>query len=83
MNFLFDWDTVHNNEPNYRNFRSQDPTQMMTDAGFPADETFELIIPDVATCPEDKYEKILCGEIEPPIHGRGGWFIFGGKKGSD
>ncbi len=81
LNFMFDWDTRHNNEPNYRNFRSQDPTQMMTEAGFSEDSMFELIIPDVATCPEENYEKILNGEIEPPIHGRGGWFIFGGRKG--
>ena len=80
LNFMFDWDTLHNNEPNYRNFRSQDPTKIMTDASFTKEETFECIIPDVVTCPSDKYEKIMSGEVEPPIHGRGGWFIFGGSK---
>lgn len=80
LNFMFDWDTHHNNEPNYRNFRSQDPTQLMTGAGFPEAETFETTIPEVATFGEERYQKYLAGEIEAPLHGRGGWFVFGSRK---
>jgi 2-polyprenyl-3-methyl-5-hydroxy-6-metoxy-1,4-benzoquinol methylase len=80
LNFMFDWDTRHNNEPNYRNFRSQDPSKLMADAGFPAGETFETTIPDLPTTPPDKWQRIVSGEDPAPIHGRGAWFIFGGRK---
>lgn len=80
LNFMFDWDTRHNNEPNYRNYRSQDPTQLMNEAGFPESETFEKVIPEVATYPQDKLADVWDGKIEPPLHGRGGWYIYGSRK---
>lgn len=80
LNFMFDWDTKHNNEPNYRSFRSQDPTQLLAGAGFPEADSFETVIPEVATYPMDRYADCVEGRIEPPLHGRGGWFIFGGRK---
>ncbi len=80
LNFMFDWDTRHNNEPNYRNFRSQDPSKLMAKAGFAPDESFETTIPDLPTTPPDKWQRIVNGEEPAPIHGRGAWFIFGGRK---
>ena len=80
LNFTFDWDTRHNNEPNYRNFRSQDPTELMTGGGFPGSETFEQVLPEVATYPKEKLADVWDGKVEAPPHGRGGWFIFGSRK---
>lgn len=80
LNFMFDWDTQHNNEPNYRNFRSQDPTKLMTGAGFPEDSTFERVVPEVAVTSKEDCVKIWDNEVESPLHGRGGWFVFGGRK---
>jgi len=80
INFMFDWDTRHNNEPNYRNFRSQDYTKLMAEAGFDLENTFETTIPDVPTTPRDKWLRMVDGEEETPLHGRNAWFIFGGRK---
>lgn len=80
VNFLFDWDTNHNNEPNYRNYRSQDPTALVEEAGFSKDAAFELTIPEVAIYAEERYADWLAGKEEPPFHGRGGWFVFGAQK---
>ncbi len=79
-NFAFDWDTRNNNEPFYASYRSQDPTALAVEAGYPKEGTFELIIPDVTSFDMSKYPAFLAGEAEAPPHGRGGWFIFGGRK---
>ncbi|WP_049974614.1 class I SAM-dependent methyltransferase [Azospirillum sp. B4] len=80
MNFAYDWDTEHNNEPFYRDYRSQDPTELVVAAGFPRDSALELTIPDITSFDMDRYPAFLKGEIEAPPHGRGGWFIFGARK---
>ncbi|MEQ8734718.1 MAG: class I SAM-dependent methyltransferase [Rhodospirillaceae bacterium] len=80
LNFMFDWDTNHNNEPNYRRYRSQDPTQLMIEAGFPEVETFERVVPEMAVIPKDDCIAMWDGKMEPPLHGRGGWYIYGSRK---
>ncbi len=80
IDFLFDWDCNHNNEPNFRNFRSQDPTKLLTEAGFSDSSTFEKTIPDVSSFTKEQYADLLSGKTETPLHGRGGWFVFGGQK---
>jgi SAM-dependent methyltransferase len=80
LNFTFDWDTRYNNEPFYAKYRSQDPTALCVEAGFDRDRCFENIIPDVTSFDMSKYPAFLRGEVEAPPHGRGGWFIFGGRK---
>ena len=35
--FYLDWDSYYNNEPFYKDFRDQDPRELMIAAGFPAD----------------------------------------------
>ena len=82
INFMYDWDTRHNNEPNYRNFRSQDPTQLLVTAGFLESAAFETTIPEVATFDMNQYRDVVEGRSESPPHGRGGWFIFGSCKPS-
>ena len=53
---------------------------MMVGAGFPEESSFEITIPDVATFPEDQYAQFLKGDVQAPLHGRGGWFVFGSQK---
>lgn len=79
-NFLFDWDTNHNNEPNYRNYRSQDPVALVEGAGFPVETSFERTIPEVAVYSDERYADWLAGKEADPFHGKGGWFIFGARK---
>jgi ubiquinone/menaquinone biosynthesis C-methylase UbiE len=80
LNFTFDWDTRYNNEPFYASYRSQDPTELAVAAGYPREGTFEITVPDVTSFDMDKYPAFLRGEVEAPPHGRGGWYIFGGRK---
>lgn len=80
LNFTFDWDTRFNNEPFYQKYRSQDPTQMVVEAGYPREAAFEVTIPDVTSFDMDKYAGFLRSEVAAPPHGRGGWYIFGARK---
>ena len=80
MNSAFDWDTRNNNEPFYAAFRSQDPTQLCVEAGFAPEACFEITLPDVTSFDMARYPAFLRGEVQAPPHGRGGWFIFGGRK---
>jgi ubiquinone/menaquinone biosynthesis C-methylase UbiE len=80
LNFTFDWDTRYNNEPFYASYRSQDPTELAVAAGYPREATFEITVPDVTSFDMDRYPAFLRGEVEAPPHGRGGWYIFGGRK---
>lgn len=80
QNFTFDWDCRYNNEPNYAHYRSQDPTKLCEAAGFPRGATFEITVPDPGAFGPEKYGKFLQGEVASPPHGRGGWFVFGGRK---
>jgi SAM-dependent methyltransferase len=80
LNFAFDWDTKNNNEPFYAMYRSQDPTELCTEAGFPRDACFEIVVPDITTFDMAQYPGFLDGNLAAPPHGRGGWFIFGSRK---
>ena len=80
QNATFDWDCHYNNEPHYASFRSQDYTALLVEAGFDAAKCHEITVPDVGSFPADNYEQFLKGEVEAPFHGRGGWFVFGGRK---
>jgi ubiquinone/menaquinone biosynthesis C-methylase UbiE len=80
QNFTFDWDSRFNNEPHYAHFRSQDYSALCVAAGFPREATFEITVPNIGSVTPADYEKFLRGEKPAPFHGRGGWFIFGGRK---
>ncbi|MDE1150840.1 MAG: class I SAM-dependent methyltransferase [Azospirillaceae bacterium] len=80
MNFAYDWDTENNAEPYYASYRSQDPTELAVEAGFPRADTFEVTIPDVTSFDLDQYPAFVAGAVESPPHGRGGWYLFGGRK---
>lgn len=77
LNFYWDWDAKHNNEPFYIDFRSQDLAALIEGAGFSREQFFTTTVPDVLTFDMSRYPAYLSGEIDAPLHGRGGWFIFG------
>ncbi len=80
-NFVLDWDTEHNNEPHYRDFRSQDFYALMTEAGFAKDDCFMVTIPEVSAVSEDHFRHVALGEVEPPKHGNySSWCLFGATK---
>lgn len=80
QNFFWNWDTRNNNEPFYTQFRSQDVEALTREAGFAADATFANLIPDFGMNGEDFMDACVAGTREAPMHGRGGWFVFGGRK---
>lgn len=80
-NFVLDWDNEHNNEPHYRDFRSQDPIDLMTGAGFAKDDCWTASIPEVSAVSEDHFRAVALGESPPPSHGNySSWCLFGATK---
>ena len=80
-NFVLDWDNEHNNEPHYRNFRSQDFTDLMTGAGFAKDDCFMESIPEVSAVSEEHFRGVALGKAPPPTHGNyTSWCLFGATK---
>jgi len=80
LDFSYNWDSRYNNEPHYAHYRAQDPTALSVAAGFKRERCFELEVPIAGKFSEHDYARFLKGEIKSPPHGRGGWFIFGGRK---
>lgn len=77
LNFYWDWDAKYNNEPFYMQFRSQDFLELLEEAGFERETSFTTTVPNRSTFNMADYPKVISGEMAAPLHGRGGWFIFG------
>lgn len=80
LNFYWDWDAKHNNEPFYIDFRSQDLAGLVEEAGFARDGFFTTTVPDTSTFDLSRYPDFLAGDVAAPLHGRGGWFVFGASR---
>lgn len=78
-NYFWNWDTRNNNEPAYTAFRDQDPIALLTNAGFPREESFAHILPDIGAYP-DRAAAFAWDEPGRPRHGKGGWYVFGSRK---
>ena len=80
-NFYLDWDNEHNNEPHYRDFRSQDCEDLMTSGGFDAEDCWTALIPDVGGATPEYFQQVALGEVPPPQHGNyTSWSLFGAIK---
>ena len=79
-NFVWDWDAKYNNEPYYALFRSQDFVELMTSAGFEKGKCFATTVPNLSTTDLNDYPRYVSGDLPPPKHGHGGWFIFGAER---
>lgn len=77
--YFWNWDTRNNNEPCYTAFRAEDPIALCASAGFAADKAFAKILPDVTAYP-DRATEFAWDEPGRPMHGRGGWYVFGAWK---
>lgn len=77
--YFWNWDTKHNNEPFYTDFRAQDPFALMAEAGFDRDASFAHILPDLNAYP-DRHHAFAWDEPGRPRHGKGGWYVFGSKS---
>ena len=80
LNWYWDWDDRYNNEPFYAEFRAQDPSALLTEAGFGPATQITTTVPSYAAADTDDYRQIVSGEKAAPLHGRGGWFFFGAVK---
>jgi len=82
-NFVLDWDNEHNNEPHYRDFRSQDFYKLMVDSGFAKEDCFMESIPEVSAVSESHFANVALGRAAPPKHGNyTSWCLFGATKTS-
>lgn len=77
--YFWNWDTRNNNEPFYTAFRAQDPVGLCEQAGFARDDAFAKILPDINAYP-DRGTAFEWQEPGRPMHGRGGWYVFGAWK---
>ena len=77
--FFWNWDTLNNNEPAYTAWRAEDHVAMCVDAGFAPDRSFAVILPDTGAYP-DRGSAFAWDEPGRPMHGRGGWYVFGSSK---
>ncbi len=80
-NFYLDWDNEHNNEPHYREFRSQDVYELLNGSGFDLNDCFNVTIPDVGGASAKYFNDVALGKAPPPKHGNyTSWCLFGAKK---
>jgi ubiquinone/menaquinone biosynthesis C-methylase UbiE len=80
-NFYLDWDNDYNNEPFYKDFRSQSFPALCAECGFEADKYFDYRIPGYGTCDDDFFARVCRGETTMERMGNGvSWFVFGAWK---
>lgn len=60
--FYLDWDSYYNNEPYYKGYRDETPRDLVTAAGFGADEFFEFVVPSVGIYGEDAVSEAARGD---------------------
>jgi ubiquinone/menaquinone biosynthesis C-methylase UbiE len=76
--YFWNWDTLNNNEPAYTAWRAEDHRALCIEAGFDPTGTFALILPDTGAFPA-RGTAFAWDEPGRPMHGRGGWYVFGSK----
>ncbi len=80
-NFFLDWDAYHNHEPFYVAFRDQDPIPLLTEAGFAADASSLIRIPDRGGCSDEEFAAFAQGQGEAPEHSNfASYYLFGAWK---
>jgi len=80
--FYLDWDSWYNEEPFYKIFRDQDPATLCAEAGFPAENYFQTVVPSLGWYGEEAVEKAIAGPAQMGTNtGRLAdgvqWFHFG------
>ncbi|MFK8051454.1 MAG: methyltransferase domain-containing protein [Woeseiaceae bacterium] len=57
--FYLDWDCYYNQEPFYKPFRDQDYAELVTTAGFDADQYFDTVMPSFSMSGPGVFEKAV------------------------
>ena len=78
--FVLDWDCYYNYEPDYADYRAQEPVQLCVDAGFSPATCWQRFIPNWRTFGDKDLARFVANEIPAPPYGNGSWFIFGARK---
>lgn len=83
--FYLDWDGYYNNEPFYKGFRDQDPRELCSSAGFPADAFFDSVMPRYTFSAEEDFVDAINADAEfDDDTGRLSfdirWYGFGSQK---
>ncbi len=76
--YFWNWDTLNNNEPSYTAWRAEDHEALCAAAGFDPAKAFAAILPDTGAYP-DRGTAFAWDEPGRPMHGRGGWYVFGSR----
>lgn len=73
--FVYDWQTVHNNEPFWSAMRDLDLMAVATEAGFKADKVSETFVPNGA------WKTASTSDVKTVHFGsRGSWFVVAASK---
>jgi ubiquinone/menaquinone biosynthesis C-methylase UbiE len=84
--FYLDWDSYYNNEPYYKAFRDQDYCELVTSAGFAADDFLQVTLPRYTFVGEEAFTRdinapatfdTLTGRMDPKGTR---WYGFGAWK---
>jgi len=84
--FYLDWDSFYNNEPYYKTFRDQDYQELVTSAGFAAEDFVQATLPRYTFVGEEAFAADLgrpmtfdsqTGRMDPKGTR---WYGFGGWK---
>lgn len=60
--FYLDWDSYYNNEPYYKGYRDEVPTELCTRAGFGEADFFEFVVPSVGIYGADAVAEAAKGD---------------------
>jgi ubiquinone/menaquinone biosynthesis C-methylase UbiE len=81
--FFLDWDSFYNNEPFFKTFRDQDYRELVTSAGFTAENFLQATIPRYTFVGEEAFSAHLDATARFDGHNTGRmdrWYGFGGWK---
>ena len=74
--FMLDWDTYNNNEPFWGAVHDMDLVKLSTDAGFAADQVFQVMTPSAIEEAQSRTQLLQGGDFA----GAGVWFLYGALK---
>ncbi len=83
--FYLDWDCYYNLEPYYRQFRDQDPRELVRAGGFRPEDYLQIVVPQFSYVPEEEFEAAIgatrsvgseTGRLSSGVQ----WFGFGAWK---
>ncbi|MEL7188643.1 MAG: class I SAM-dependent methyltransferase, partial [Pseudomonadota bacterium] len=65
--FYLDWDSYYNNEPYYKGYRDEIPSELCASAGFSGDDFFEFVVPSVGLYGPEAVTQAAKGDREDNV----------------